>query len=194
MTVGAYSPLQIGNSRTVPAVLTGYLQSSPVICGLRQLPVGPANYLQGPPVTHRARPSSGVTRQIAPSETPAVPPVRPGHPFRYRRPSRPDSKTDGLDAWEHWHRVVRALLERDNVNLRISDNDGRTAVSLAAGQGNRLVLKLLLERRDAHPDKPDKSGKTPLEWAEESGHGTLVTMLLEHEDVNRSFVFGGLML
>jgi len=70
---GAYSPLQIGSSRTVPAVLTRHLQSSPVICSLCQLPVGPANYMQGQPVTSRARPSSGITRLLSSSETPAVP-------------------------------------------------------------------------------------------------------------------------
>ena len=81
-----------------------YLQSSPVICSLCPLSAVLANYLQPPPITCRARPSSGVTRQVAPSERPAVParpsraairtdvkiPVRPGHPFRYRRPSHPD--------------------------------------------------------------------------------------------------------
>jgi len=45
----------------------------------RRLPVGSVNYLQGPPVTPRGCPSSGVTRQISPPETPIVqsPPVRP---------------------------------------------------------------------------------------------------------------------
>ena len=29
-------------------------------------------------------------------------PTRPWRPFRYCRPSRPDPKTGGLDAWEYW--------------------------------------------------------------------------------------------
>jgi len=103
-TVGPYSPERIGNSRTVPAVLTRYLRF----------------YLQSSQVTHRARPLSRVTRQIAPPDKPAVPArpslavvrtdakilVRPGSPFRYCCPSRLDLKVDGLDAWAHWVTVV----------------------------------------------------------------------------------------
>jgi len=98
VTVGPYSPLRIGNSRTVHAVLTRHPQSSPVFCSPRELPIGPVHYLQSSPVicsshpssavltrlmqsspiTCRARPSSGVTRKIAPPETP----VGPGRPSR----------------------------------------------------------------------------------------------------------------
>ena len=76
MTVGPYSPLYMGNPRTVPhpssatrplpAVLTGICSHHPSSAVL-------ANYLEGPPVTRRARPSSGVTRKIAPPETPTEP-------------------------------------------------------------------------------------------------------------------------
>ena len=72
VTVGPYSPRRIGDSRTVPAVLTRHLhsrhlQSSPITCRARRLPVGP---------------------------------VRPGRPLRYCRLSCPPPKTGGLDAWE----------------------------------------------------------------------------------------------
>jgi len=114
VTVGPYSPLSIGNSRTVSAVLARHLQSSPITCSLRQLPVGSADYLQGSSITCKAHPSPRVIRRNGPPETPAVPAsssrevihteakiaIRPGHPLRYCDPSRPDSKTDGLDAWE----------------------------------------------------------------------------------------------
>jgi len=85
VTVGPYSPLPIGNSRRVPKVLARHLQSSPVIGSLRQLPIGPVNYLQGPPVTHRPRPSpvllaSHLTRSYRANcatrhlQSPSVPP------------------------------------------------------------------------------------------------------------------------
>ena len=93
VTESPYSPLRIGSSQTVPAVLPRHLQS--------------------PPITCRARPSPGVTRQIPQPETPAVPPsipgshpdakipVRSGRPLRYCGPPHPGPKADGLDAWVH---------------------------------------------------------------------------------------------
>jgi len=48
VTVGPYSPLRIGNSRTVHAVLTRHPQSSPVLCSPRLLPVGPARHPELP--------------------------------------------------------------------------------------------------------------------------------------------------
>ena len=45
------------------------------------------------------------------------------------------------------HQVVRQLLKRDDVNLVMSDSDGRTAVPRAADRGHRLALRILLERK-----------------------------------------------
>ena len=50
VTVGPYSPLRIGNSRTVHAVLTRHPQSSLVFCTPRELRIGPVHYLQSSPV------------------------------------------------------------------------------------------------------------------------------------------------
>ena len=102
-----------------------YLQSSPVICSPHQLPVRldiTCVARQSP--AEPARYSELVTREIAPPETPAVPtcqslavvrteakiPVPPGRPFRYCRQSRPDPKTHGLDAWEHWLHLMSFLV------------------------------------------------------------------------------------
>jgi len=99
VTVGRYSPRRIGNSRIVPAVLTRYLQSSPITCRARQSPTGPARHSELP----------GKLRHLRHQQSP---PVRPGRPFRNCRPCRPDPKTDGLDAREHCHRLLFRLLKR----------------------------------------------------------------------------------
>jgi len=51
VTVGAYSLLRIGNSPTVPAILTRYLPSSPIPYRALRLPAGHTNHLQGLSVT-----------------------------------------------------------------------------------------------------------------------------------------------
>jgi len=66
VTASPYSPLQIGNSQTVPAILIRHLQSSLIT-------YRSANYLQGPSVTCRARSSPGVISQIPRPRIPAVP-------------------------------------------------------------------------------------------------------------------------
>ena len=50
MTVRLHSPLRTSNFRTVPTVLIRYLQPSLITYRALRLPVGPAHYLQGPPV------------------------------------------------------------------------------------------------------------------------------------------------
>ena len=87
-----------------------------VTCRASQLPAGQFGNLQGSPITYKARPSSGVTRKIAPPKTHVVPallspavfwtdvkmPVHRRRPFMYRRQSSPDSKTEEVGALEHW--------------------------------------------------------------------------------------------
>ena len=98
VTVGPYSPRRIGNSRIVPAVLTRHLQSSPITCRARQSPTGPGRHPELPGKLRHLRhlQSPPVRPGLSSGRTPRYP---SGRPFRYCRPSRPDPKTDGLDAW-----------------------------------------------------------------------------------------------
>ena len=76
VTVGPYSPLYMGNPRTVPHPSSAALPLPAVltrICSHHPSSAVLANYLEGPPVARWARPSSGVTQKIAPPKTPTEP-------------------------------------------------------------------------------------------------------------------------
>ena len=78
---------------------------------------------------------------------------------------------------------MRILLEREDVAPDTADEDGRTPLSWAAGNGHGYILKMLLEWEDVTPDTADKGGQTPLLWAAEFGNEGVVDTLLEREDV-----------
>ena len=71
------------------AMFPGAPSALPVFCSPHPLSAVFANYLQ-----YRARPSSGVTRKIAPPETPAVPASPSRTPFQVP-PSVPSGPEDG---------------------------------------------------------------------------------------------------
>jgi len=60
---------------------------------------------------------------------------------------------------------VKILLERDEVNPDKPDNDGRTPLLYAAGNGYAEVVEILLGRDDVDPSKPDEYGQTPPAFA-----------------------------
>ena len=72
-------------------------------------------------------------------------------------------------------------MEREDITPDTADEDGRTPLSWAAGNGDGDVVKLLLEREDITPDTADKYGQTPLWWAAKNGHKDAVRMLLRWE-------------
>ncbi|KAF3935762.1 Ankyrin-1 [Dactylella cylindrospora] len=73
--------------------------------------------------------------------------------------------------------VVRYLIGRENCDVNLTGDDGRTSLSWAAQNGNVDIATLLLES-DADRNIPDKDGRTPLSYAAENGHDSLVRMLL----------------
>jgi len=81
-------------------------------------------------------------------------------------------------------RVVKTLLERDDVNPDKPDKGGQTPLWWAAWNGREGVLRMLLGRDCVNPDKPDSNGRTPLWGAAESGEEGVVKILLRRDDVN----------
>lgn len=75
--------------------------------------------------------------------------------------------------------LIRFLIAaKADVNAR--DNNGRTALSFAAEQGNNSVTEELI-RNGANIDLADNEGKTPLMWACEKGHPKMIQLLLQRK-------------
>ncbi|KAH6626149.1 ankyrin repeat-containing domain protein [Chaetomium sp. MPI-SDFR-AT-0129] len=73
--------------------------------------------------------------------------------------------------------VVRQLLET-GAEVGLTDDRGRTLLSLAAGNGHGEIAKLLLEQ-GAQAESADDQGRTPLSWAAANGYEAVVRMLLD---------------
>ena len=67
--------------------------------------------------------------------------------------------------------------DRDDVEADSKDNEGRTPLSWAAGDGAEVVVKLLVDRDDVEADSKDNEGRTPLSWAAGEGHEAVVNLL-----------------
>lgn len=76
-------------------------------------------------------------------------------------------------------KLVSAILEKDGIDLEHPDENGRTALSWAAGEGNEAMVRFLLARGST-VDSSDHTGRDPLSWAAERGHEIIVGLLL-HE-------------
>lgn len=63
-----------------------------------------------------------------------------------------------------------------------ADEESRTSLSWAAGEGHWGVVKILLELGDVIQDTVDRGGRTPLSWAAAEGHEHVVNVLLGRED------------
>ncbi|RYP27804.1 hypothetical protein DL767_007516 [Monosporascus sp. MG133] len=87
-----------------------------------------------------------------------------------REPSNP-SNDNGYET------VVKLLLEK-GVDPDFKDNDGRTPLSWAAGNGRDADVKLLLNTGKIEADSKDRGSRTPLSYAAENGHEAVVRLLL----------------
>lgn len=80
--------------------------------------------------------------------------------------------------YEEREEVVQALLERPDVDLDAKNDQGATALHLAAVKGNeRLARALLLAGASALIQ--DRAGRTPALLAEAAGHGGVAALLEE---------------
>ena len=69
------------------------------------------------------------------------------------------------------------LLEREDVQPDSRDNDGRTPLSWAVGNGRLQVVRSLLESGKIDPNSKDNDELTPLSWAAAGDHDTVVELL-----------------
>jgi ankyrin repeat protein len=69
-----------------------------------------------------------------------------------------------------------AVLSMDNRLTRVTDDDGRTPLHLAAMGGHRATVELLLHN-NADPNARDRFGRTPLALADSAGHAGVAELL-----------------
>ncbi|MEK9727324.1 MAG: ankyrin repeat domain-containing protein [Candidatus Margulisiibacteriota bacterium] len=80
---------------------------------------------------------------------------------------------------------------RRGVNLEVKDNEGRTAVNIAATRGHLHTLRFLVNELGADMNVTDKYGSKVLHRAAGHGHLNILEFLKEHvEDVNATDVYG----
>jgi hypothetical protein len=77
-----------------------------------------------------------------------------------------------------WEGVVKRLLDESVAGIDWKDEDGRTPLSWAAGNGERSIVKLLLYK-GAQIEFKDNNGWTPLFWAATNGNEIIVELLLK---------------
>lgn len=75
--------------------------------------------------------------------------------------------------------IVRLLLDQQDVLVNGVDNDGETALMVAATVGHKPIVDMLLEKK-ADVNRQDDDGSTALIYASLYGHNEIVRTLLAH--------------
>ena len=104
--------------------------------------------------------------------------------FKREKPGRQD-----LLSWAAGHGmadVVKKLLQIPEIIIDSIDEDSRTPLSRAAGNGHLMVVSHLLRYANALDsgvtiDCPNGQERTPLSWAAAAGHKDVVETLLSHQ-------------
>lgn len=80
--------------------------------------------------------------------------------------------------------LVRLLLSHEGICPDAKDNDGDTALIIAARHVYASTVKLLLARDDVLANPTDQDGNTPLALAAEWGHAEVVSQLLMRNSID----------
>ena len=81
--------------------------------------------------------------------------------------------------------VVELLIEKQDIDIDVKDNKGRTPLMHAARGGNEDVVRLLIKKKDVDINVKDRSERTPFMWAAWGGHEAVVQVLVnERKDVD----------
>jgi ankyrin repeat protein len=73
---------------------------------------------------------------------------------------------------ERFVKIIKKLLKHHNMKIDVTDNTGRTPLSLAYESACPSIVNLLL-KKGASPDIADNEGKLPVEWEKEKKKSTL---------------------
>ena len=73
---------------------------------------------------------------------------------------------------------MQLLLDK-RANVKVKDNDGQTALLLAAKNEHTVVVKLMLKQNSVDPDSKDKDNRAQLSFNAEKGHEMIARLLLE---------------
>jgi hypothetical protein len=88
-----------------------------------------------------------------------------------------------LDSKEEFG-LTRLLLDTGKVDINSEDNNGRTALSWAAENGDEATVKLLLDTGKVDINSEDNNSRTALSWAVENGDEAIVKLLLDTSKVD----------
>ncbi len=80
-------------------------------------------------------------------------------------------------------KMVKLLLDRENIRADYQYDEMITPVHCAAMSGHKSILKLLLDREDMKADSPSSDRRTPLHFCIRHGHKGIARLLLERDDV-----------
>ncbi|OQS05671.1 ankyrin-1-like [Thraustotheca clavata] len=75
--------------------------------------------------------------------------------------------------------ILDVLSKHKNVDINAVDDDGRSALGVAAFQGNAEVAAFLLDLKNVEIDQQDRFGATPLMLAASEGNKDVVDLLIE---------------
>ncbi|KAJ0005825.1 hypothetical protein NQD34_015719 [Periophthalmus magnuspinnatus] len=79
-------------------------------------------------------------------------------------------------AWTGHTQVGRKLLETPGIDIDLCCNQGATALSIAAQEGNVNIVAMLLDK-GANPEHVDKYNRTPVKVAAKHGHANIIRLL-----------------
>ena len=99
---------------------------------------------------------------------------------------RQNGNTLLMDAAQNHACIVQDLLADERLDVSAKNNDGETALHMAAKAGNLDSIHLLLQDRRTDKYAQDKNGNTPLHVAAQSGKIQAVGLFLLHDRLHAS--------